>query len=341
MMRGRKFLFCFFALSLFVFSGFFASCEDSAKDKKEPGETLETGGTVSGGGSPTESDGKTGEAAPPPETTEENTVDIEWDEWNETKEKHSFEDGLFWLTDFVNSHPGSKYAPEAEALIEKIRGDSSYSEKYLSEPTLELIDEFISKFPGHKDIERAYEQRKNFSGDIHTMIKKGYIAAVSAGDSIKGNLLRIQNKTASKLEVTIPFGTYFAANSGNVQNMLARKEKKFSVRANQSGVLYIETACMNIYKDAPGENDYFTVEMLPENSRLIKLLKVLEENEVSCEIAQAAIWQAADNPGKEAILGALVYENGAQAITASDYEEALRLLKESESSVITKLINPR
>gem|GEM_PF-2097025 len=333
--KSVKFLLCLFAVSLFVFPVFLTSCENPAKDQKEPDEIPSTEKTAPGEDRKTESGEKT--EAPPAEMPEEETEDNEEKEWRESKKNHSSEEGLLWLIDFINSRPDSRYASEAEELVEKIRGDSSYSEKYLFEPTLELIDEFISKFPGHKDMEKAYELRGDFSGDIHAMIHKGYIAAVAAGDSISRNLLRIQNKTDSKLEVTIPFGTYFAANSGNVQNMLARREKNFSVRAGQSGVLYIDTACMNIYKDTPGESDYFTVEMLAENSQLIKLLKVLDENGAGYEIAQAAIWQAADNPGKEAILGALVYENGKGAITAFDYDEALRLVEAARDSEIIKL----
>ena len=316
-------IFCFFFVVLLVLPLFFASCENPPEKTEGISETGETKtGSVF-----LEDFSKTAESAQTEETTPTTKEISEEDaEWNEALKKHSFEDGLVWLVDFANSHPDSKYMAEALELLEKIRGDSSYSEKYLSEPTLEKIDEFISKFPGHKDIGKARQQRKEFSGEIGEMIKKGTIAAISAGESTMRNIIQIQNKTDSKLEVTIPFGTYFAANSGNVQNMLARREKSFLVKPNQIGVSYIETACMNIYKDAPGEKSYFTVDMLAEDSRLIKLLKILDDNNSSYEIAQAAIWHMADNPGKEAILEALVYENGERAITQSDYEEALRLV---------------
>ena len=174
------------------------------------------------------------------------------------------------------------------------------------------------------------------SGDIHSMLQQGFIAAISVGESIMRNVLQVQNKTDLDLEITLPFGTYFASNSGNVQNMLAREEKSFFVAAGQIAVLYVEVACMNIYRDIPGDKNYFTVAMLAENSRLIKLLKAMGESAVSYEVVQAAVWHIADNPGKEAILGALVHENGEYAIKGPDYEAALRLVELADSGSVRK-----
>ena len=315
-------LFCFLAALLFVFALFLPSCIKAAEMPKE----IQTEEITHTEAETTEKIEETEPETEPEETAPLIELDEDDIEWNAALEKQDFEDDIIWLLDFINSHPNSKYIPEIEELIENIREDSSCSEKYLAKPTLDLIDEFISRFPGHKDIDKAYKLREEFAGDIYAMIQKGSIAAISVGESVMRNVVQIQNKTDMRLEVTIPFGTYFAANSGNVQNMLAREEKVFFVKPNQTGILYIDTVCMNIYKDIPGEKSYFTVDMLEQNSPLIAFLKILDENAVSYEIAQAAIWHILDNPGKEAILGALVYEDGEHAITESDYKEALRYI---------------
>ncbi|MCL1792950.1 MAG: hypothetical protein FWG34_03685 [Oscillospiraceae bacterium] len=322
MVKSIKFLrvVCFFSILAFVFPLFFASNEKRAEElKKEEDRRM----TIESEPASTENFTKTAEIPATEEPTE--PIDEEELEWNMALESNGFEEGLVWLIDFIKSHPDSKFLPETRELLKKTRQDPSYSEKYLAEPNLDLIDEFIAKFPGHKDIGMAYELRKNFSGTIHEMMGKDLIAAVSVGESIMRNIVQIQNKTDLKLEVTIPFGTYFASNSGNVQNMLAREEKTFYVKPNQIGILYIDALCMNIYKDIPGEKSYFTVDKLDASSPFVKILRILRDTGSSYEVAQAAIWHMADSPGMDAIVNALVYENGEGAITRSDYEEALRI----------------
>lgn len=256
-----------------------------------------------------------------------NEINEEFD-WNDALENYyASENSLLPLINFTDSHPNSIYVPEAEQIIRQIQNDSSYSEKYFEEPDLDLIDKFITNFPGHKDMEKALKMREDFVGDIYSMIEKEYIAAISIGESMTRSRIIIQNRIKSRLEVTVPFGIYLEANSGNVHNILVRKEKIISVGSEQHGTIYVETACMNIYKDDPEDKNYFTINILQEDSQLIKLLKVLDENNSSYEITQAAIWYVTDNPGKDVILDALVYEDGTKAITENDYNEALRLVE--------------
>lgn len=255
-------------------------------------------------------------------------------EWNDIIQAYKPENGLLPLINFIDSHPDSKYNAEIENLIKQIREDSSYSEKYFAEPDLDLIDKFINNFPGHKDMDKALEIKADFIGDIYSMIEKEYISVLVLGDSKIRSRFIIQNRVKSRLEVTIPMGTYLAVNSGSVQNMIVRKEKIFTVESEKHGALYVDTACVNIYKDAPDDTNYFLIKNLPEDSEMIKLLKILDANNSSYEVSQAAIWIKTDNPGKDAILAALVYENndGVQefAIAESDYNEAIETIKLAE-----------
>jgi hypothetical protein len=333
-MRLIKKYYRFFAALFLVLALFLLMCETVGKEPEIPDKKEETTLSLETGGEKPNGTTQPLETTMPPDETDAGEI-----EWTAALQKYKSEESLIPLIDFLNLYPNSKYFTEASELIEDIREDSAYSEKFLSEPTLELIDEFLSKFPGHKDTGTAQKLRGEFTGEIHAMLQKGFIAAVSVGESIMRNVLQVQNKTDSGLEITMSFGTYFAANSGNVQNMLAREQKSFFIEPGQIEVLYVDVACMNIYKDIPGEKNYFTVEALADNSRLIKLLKILEENPVSYEITQAAVWIIADNPGKEAVLGAIVYENGEQAIKDSDYKEALRLIELADRWDMSKVHN--
>jgi hypothetical protein len=209
----------------------------------------------------------------------------------------------------------------------QMQNDTSYSDKYLSAgATLDLIEEFILNFPGHKDMQKALEFKKNFTGDIYSFIKKGYISAAAVGDSITRSRITVENRTNSKLIVTIPYGFYLAASDGNIQNMLIREEAEFLVEAGKSLSAYINTLCMDIYKDLPDKTNHFTLMPLGENSPLIGLLKLLEENKSSFEVSQAAAWRITDNPGKERILNTIIYQDGTDAITEDIYNEAMRIV---------------
>lgn len=247
--------------------------------------------------------------------------------WNAAYEEYKSKDILLPIKKYADLYPNSKYISEADKIIKKIQNDSSYSDKYLSEPTLDLIDEFLMYFPGHKDTEKALKLREDFVGDIYAMLQKGYISTSITGNSIMRSILFVRNNTNSKLIITVPLGIYLEADSGSVQNMLVREEKTFTVKSGKTTGLYINTACVNIFKDVPDKTNSFFVRMLQEDSPLIRLLKAARENKSSYEVIQAAVWQITDNPGKDKIINEIAYQDGQNAITEEVYNEALRLIE--------------
>ncbi|MCL2159916.1 MAG: hypothetical protein FWH48_10955, partial [Oscillospiraceae bacterium] len=266
--------FWFLPILFFVLAGFLFSCEKIAE---EPLPTsLET--------MPTETIESTEPAPTEQETQSAQDIEDE-NNWEAALARQQSENNLLALIEFAERYPNSNYIHEALTKIRQIQEDPEYSKACLSEPDLESIDEFLTNFPGHMDADKILELRQDFVGDIFSLMQKELILAISVGDSISRSIVQIQNNTKSKLEITIPLGTYFAANGGNVQNMLAREQKVFALAAEQTGALYISTACMNIYKDIPGEKNYFTLETLEPDSPLLSLLNALCENESSYEVA--------------------------------------------------------
>ena len=59
------------------------------------------------------------------------------------------------------------------------------------------------------------------------------------------------------------------------------------------------------------------------------VLKTLEKQNSSFEVAQAAVWHITDNPGKDKILNTIIYQDGTDAITEEVYNEAVRILEMS------------
>ena len=262
------------------------------------------------------------------ETTSVNEIiETENSDWLDALVKFGSESSLLPLLDYADSHPDSVYFSEAERLIKKIQNDSSYSEKYFKAPDLDSLDRFILNFPGHKDTEKALELREDFIGDIFSMLEKEYIDSWALGDSMNRSRIVIINSTKSRLEITVPLGVYLAANSGYVHNMIVLEKKTFTVAPEKYVISYINTASVNLYKDIHEETSGFWLNKPEDDSRLLKLAKVLNENGSSYEVAQAAIWYMMDNPGKNKILAELEYDDGTKAITEEDYDEAVRLVE--------------
>jgi uncharacterized coiled-coil protein SlyX len=247
-------------------------------------------------------------------------------EWAEAFEKHQSEDIILPLQNFIDAHPDSGRRAEAEKIIGGMQNNSVYSDRYLTaDATLDMIDAFILNFPGHKDINRAFELRENFIGDIYSFMQAGYITASGIGDSITRCRVIIENLTDSRLIVTTPYGVYLHSDDMRVQDMLIWEEVEIIVESKSAINAYINTLCMNIHRNIPNNTNHFTIALLDEDSPLINLVKILEENNSSFAVAQAAAWHITDNPGKVRILNTIVYQNGEDAITEADYYEALRI----------------
>ena len=252
---------------------------------------------------------------------------IEDFDWNTAYAKATVKskETLLPVIDFINSYPDGTHTAEATQLLETMRNDSSYYDEYKSQNTLEAYEQFVTNFPGHKDIANAQNAEKIFKGDLYDFTSKGYLQTIIIGKSIKEVTVIVKCNTVSQLEINIPFSVYFAANSGSVQSMAVIKEVTFRINSGETKTFTVETACMNIDRDVPQDGDSFAPQMLDSDDPLIKLLQTLSANSAKYEVAQAAIWYLRDNPGKYNIMNALEYPDGTKAITEDIYNEAVRL----------------
>jgi hypothetical protein len=226
-----------------------------------------------------------------------------------------------------------------------MRTDEKYYDIYALKYTLDAFEEFISNFPGHVSAEKAAEMAGLYHGNLYDFTAAKYIKTTVTGKSVKEMSVNIINNINSSIILDVPLGTYFAANNGYVQNMIAIKETTFRMKALEEITLTIDVACMNIYKDEPSPDYFFSVQTLDsesepkseneneqeqeqeQNSALLEILKYLEKNNATYALNQAAIWYYLDNPGKEKILNELEYSDGIKAITAEDYDAAVNIVE--------------
>ena len=247
-------------------------------------------------------------------------------DWIDAYEKSTAQanETLLPVLSFMETYPDSEHIPEAVLLIETIRNDSRIYERYAAQRTLDALEEFIANFPGHMDIGTAEARKSIYEGDIYDFAEKGYIQVKAAGKSIQEIALTVKNVTTSKITVHIPIGVYFAANSGNVQNMAVIKEASLKLASLEETTVNVRVACMNIARDIPTGADSFTPQKIADGSPLTTLIKILAENGALYEVAQAAIWYIQDNPGKDALMNTLINQDEEPVVTEEYYNEAVR-----------------
>ena len=238
------------------------------------------------------------------------------------------------IESYVSAWADSGYADaksfeQAAARVSELKEDTGLSAALLGSPdgvTNEMIGNFLRDFPGHVDEQKVKDLKK---GDLKTLLASGAISAAVTGGGIQSTNVKLTNNTGRDLTVTIPIGTYFAADSSGVQNMVVRRPETVTVGANGSAGASVYTACMNIEKKIPEESNNLKPKSLEAGSKLAKVVGLCAEKGAPYSVTQAAVWIVTDNPGDSALLNTLVYNDGKNAISAEDLEQAKKIVKEA------------
>ncbi|MCL2814969.1 MAG: outer membrane protein assembly factor BamD [Oscillospiraceae bacterium] len=235
------------------------------------------------------------------------------------------------LNNFILEWGSSPYIDDlterANKWIASIRADGTLSAEILNNPnsaTQSMIDAFTRDYPGHKDEAKILALNK---GELLALVQSGTVTVSVVGDSIDFTTVKLTNKSSRDVTVTIPVGLYFAASSGTVQNMTVRASKTVTIRANGSTSVNVATACMNINRNIPNSNDAFSVYSLDKNSKLARVMALLEEKGASYAVTQAAVWIVTDNPNEYDLLNTLVYVGGGRAINENDLAQAREIVR--------------
>jgi len=213
-------------------------------------------------------------------------------EWEEAEYRARTEAVFFPLLEYREKYPDSEFAEDLEDLL--------------------------------KEMADAFERKR----DLPEYMRDEDISVIITGSSINEINLDLKNNTESWLIMDLPLGLYFIADKENVQNMVLTESMNIlSVGTGESLSITAQVACMDIYKDIPDGNDMFGIDMLEENDPLLDLLNIFGIYRSGFEVMQAAVWILQDNPTRQAVMAALEYDDGEQAVSDGDYDEALRLVE--------------
>jgi hypothetical protein len=140
--------------------------------------------------------------------------------------------------------------------------------------------------------------------EITEAVRKGVAEVSASGRGLASITVTIESRTNEALEIKVPLGTEFDANSGGTQNMIARAEGSvFLSRRGDKQSVTIHAAGTNMHKNAPREGDSYTVRLAPFSEDLGKLLGFRDFRMKSFRVQQFAIWTIADNPRRDGFVG--------------------------------------
>jgi hypothetical protein len=134
--------------------------------------------------------------------------------------------------------------------------------------------------------------------------EKGLVEAEIHGRDLRWVNVVLESLLPDPLEVTIPIGTLFEAQSRGTQDMVVREERVvFLESAGATESVNVPAACANMSLHIPGEEDEFSLSRTPVPEDLIKLLSLPDFHEERPFVQQFAVWTITDNPARDEYRG--------------------------------------
>lgn len=135
------------------------------------------------------------------------------------------------------------------------------------------------------------------TGNLADLLADGKVEMRARGSGIDQLEIDLRSLIEDALEVEIPAGTYFVAQSAGVQNMVVRRTEYVFLPEGSSDWInaLLEVACGNLHLSEPYSGDTFTVQRSPAQRELELLMPVLEAEWAGYDVEQAAIWIVTDN----------------------------------------------
>ena len=140
--------------------------------------------------------------------------------------------------------------------------------------------------------------------DLAEAEEKGLVEADILGRDIEWIDLVLESLAPDPVEVVIPIGMLFEAQSRRTQNMVVIEERMIFLEMEGSGEpVVLRVACANMSLGVPDEEDEFIISRNPVPDDLVELLNLPEFHEEGSFVRQFAIWTITDNPPRDGYRG--------------------------------------
>src|SRR5439155_12654416 len=124
------------------------------------------------------------------------------------------------------------------------------------------------------------------------------------------------------MHVRIPAGTFLVSQNPASQNMVVTRGLEALLKGGQQIQVFPAAACANSSRTVPGGGDVFTIERSPEQVELTKLMTVLNDENITPAVRQAAVWIVTDD-SSYAGLGTLVRRRTVKGIAFGSGEREI------------------
>jgi hypothetical protein len=164
-------------------------------------------------------------------------------------------------------------------------------------------------------------------GQLADLVAEDKLEIQANGRGLESLDLDLRSLIEDALEVEIPAGTLFVAETYNVQNMVVRRTVWVTLEDNDWLSTVLDVACANLELHEPGSEDGFGVrgpDAAPDG--LSDLVAVLAEERPGYDIEQAAIWIVTDNADYDD-LGILISGFGGFGSRVIDEDVAARAMQ--------------
>lgn len=158
--------------------------------------------------------------------------------------------------------------------------------------------------------------------DLLFLHERGFVRATGTGQSITQIYGEVRNLIDRKLEVVIKPGTYFEAR-GNFQNMVTRREYRFTLFPTATQNVAIEASCINAGRPIPTKKDRFAG-VRSVSPDVVRFLEAAQGKDPM--VIQAGVWSLTDGYSGEDVKNHLVLVdpqgNRRRAVSDHHIEEA-------------------
>lgn len=173
---------------------------------------------------------------------------------------------------------------------------------------------------------RAADLKDGEAYDLLFLHERGFVRATGTGQSITQIYGEVENLIDRKLEIVIKPGTYFEAR-GNFQNMVTRREYRFTLFPTATQNVAIDAACINAGRPIPTKKDRFhgVRRVSPD---LVRFLDAAVGKDPM--VIQAGVWALTDGYSGDDVKDHLVLVdqqgNRRRAVSDQNIEEARAIL---------------
>jgi len=177
-------------------------------------------------------------------------------------------------------------------------------------------------------LKRVAELSEDQEYDLIELWNYRFVLPRATGQTITHINAQVENRTEKRLRVLVKPGTYFVSSGGH-QNMVARSEHRFTLRARSTEKIYVPASCINAALPIPGAQDQFHGVAKVSNDLVRFLEKARGEDDM---VVQAGVWALTDGYSKYDIQTKLVARSSSgssrPAVSDQQVARAKRILDE-------------